>query len=140
MRVVIDTNCLLASIPPQSKYYWLYEWFKACRFEWLISNEILTEYIEKLTDFYSENTAMIVYSILSVAPNVTFSEPFFKWQLIEQDPDDNKFVDLAIAGNADYLVTNDKHFSPLKAIDFPKVNIVSLDEFRKIAEHSTKNL
>src|SRR5690606_11158513 len=121
------------SIPPQSKYYWLYEFFKVGRFEWLISNEILTEYIEKLTDFYSEHTAIVVYSILSVAPNVEFSEPFFKWQLIEQDPDDNKFVDLAIARNADYLVTNDKHFDTLKSIDFPKVNIVSLDEFRKIA-------
>lgn len=132
MRVVIDTNCLLASIPPKSSHYWLYEAFKDERFEWLISNEILSEYIEKLTDIYSENTAIIVYSILSVAPNVNFTEPFFKWQLVELDPDDNKFADLAIAGNADYLVTNDKHFTPLKSLDFPKLNIVSMDEFRKI--------
>lgn len=132
MRVVIDTNCLLASIPPKSSYYWLYQAFKDEQFEWLISNEILTEYIEKLTDIYSENTAMVVYSILSVAPNVNFTEPFFKWQLVDLDPDDNKFVDLTIAGNADYLVTNDKHFNPLKSLDFPKLNIVSIDEFKKI--------
>lgn len=132
MRVVIDTNCLLASIPPKSSHYWLYQAFKDEQFEWLISNEILSEYIEKLTDIYSENTALIVYSILSVAPNVNFTEPFFKWQLVELDPDDNKFVDLTIAGNADYLVTNDKHFNPLKSLDFPKLNIVSMDEFKKI--------
>ncbi|MET4080649.1 putative PIN family toxin of toxin-antitoxin system [Pedobacter sp. UYP30] len=132
MRVVIDTNCLLASIAPKSSYYWLYLAFKDERFEWLISNEILTKYIEKLTDIYSENTAILVYSILSVAPNVNFTEPFFKWQLVEQDPDDNNFVDLTIAGSADYLVTNDNHFNPLKSIDFPKLNIVSLDEFEKI--------
>lgn len=132
MRIVIDTNCLLASIPPKSSYYWLYQAFKEEQFEWLISNEILTEYIEKLNDVYSENTAIVVYSILSVAPNVDFTEPFFKWQLVELDPDDNKFVDLTIAGNADYLVTNDKHFNPLKSLDFPKLNIVSLDEFKKI--------
>ncbi|RZL32863.1 MAG: putative toxin-antitoxin system toxin component, PIN family, partial [Pedobacter sp.] len=126
------TNCLLASIPPKSSYYWLYQAFKDEKFEWLISNEILTEYIEKLTDIYSENTAMVVYSILSVAPNVIFTEPFFKWQLVDLDPDDNKFVDLTIAGNADYLVTNDKHFNPLKSLDFPKLNIVSIDEFKKI--------
>lgn len=132
MRVVIDTNCLLASIPPQSNHYWLYETFKNGQFIWLISNEILLEYIEKLTDVYSENTAILVYSILSVAPNVEFSDPFFKWHLIEKDPDDNKFSDLAISGNADYLVTNDKHFTPLKSIDFPKLNIVSIEEFRKI--------
>ena len=132
MRVVIDTNCLIASIPPQGAYYWLYEAFEAERFEWLISNEILTEYLEKLTDLYSEKTALLVYSIISTAVNVTFTEAFFKWQLIEADPDDNKFVDLAIAANVDYLVTNDRHFAPLKTLDFPKLNIITPDQFKKI--------
>ena len=132
MRVVIDTNCLIASISPEGGYYWLYDAFVAEQFEWLISNEILTEYIEKLTERYSEQTALLVYSIISAAVNVTFREPFFKWQLIEADPDDNKFADLAVAGSVDYLVTNDKHFNPLKILDFPKLNIVSLDEFKKL--------
>ena len=52
MRVVIDTNCLIVSIPPRGEYYWLYEAFEDEKFEWLISNEILTEYIEKLADLY----------------------------------------------------------------------------------------
>jgi predicted nucleic acid-binding protein len=77
-------------------------------------------------------TANIILSILSVAPNVIYAEPYFKWNLVEQDPDDNKFVDLAVAGNADYLVTNDKHFNPLKLIEFPKLNIVSLFEFKEV--------
>lgn len=132
MRVVIDTNCLIASIPPEGDHYWLYDAFEAEQFEWLISNEILTEYLEKLTDIYSEQTAVLVYSIISAAVNVTFTEPFFKWQLIEADPDDNKFVDLAVAGNVDYLVTNDRHFNPLKTLNFPKLTVVSLDEFKKI--------
>lgn len=86
----------------------------------------------KLTDYYSERTANIVLNILSVAPNVSYAEPYFKWNLIEKDPDDNKFVDLAVAGNADFLVTNDKHFFPLKKLEFPKLNIVTLDEFKKV--------
>jgi len=131
MIAVIDTNCLLASIPPQSSHYWLYEAFRAERFDWLVSNEILTEYEEKLTDRYSAETANLVLCILNVAPNVIFLEPFFKWQLVEKDKDDNKFADLTIAGNADYLVTNDKHFNDLKNIDFPKLNIISLDGFKK---------
>lgn len=132
MLAVIDTNCLLASIPPQSSHYWLYQAFRDEYFEWLISNEVLTEYEEKLTDYYSERTANIVLNILSVAPNVSYAEPYFKWNLIEKDPDDNKFVDLAVAGNADFLVTNDKHFFPLKKLEFPKLNIVTLDEFKKV--------
>ena len=132
MIAVIDTNCLLASIPPQSGHYWLYTAFKNERFEWLVSNEVLTEYEETITAKYSATTANLILSVLSVAPNVIFNEPYFKWHLVEQDPDDNKFVDLTITGNSDYLVTNDKHFIPLKKIDFPKINIVTLDEFKSI--------
>ncbi|TFF35080.1 putative toxin-antitoxin system toxin component, PIN family [Mucilaginibacter psychrotolerans] len=132
MIAVIDTNCLLASISRKSADYWLYIAFREKRFEWLISNEILSEYEEKIAQKYSATTADLVLSILSMAPNVTFDEPYFKWNLIEADTDDNKFADLAIAGNADYLVTNDKHFSSLKSIDFPKVAVVSLVEFKRI--------
>ena len=132
MFAVIDTNCLLASVPRQSIHYWLYLAFEQEKFNWLISNEILSEYEEKLINKYSENTAAIVFNILSVAPNVIYREPYFKWNLVEKDPDDNKFADLAIAGNADYLVTNDKHFNDLKMLEFPKLNIVTLNEFRKI--------
>jgi putative PIN family toxin of toxin-antitoxin system len=132
MLAVIDTNCLLASIPPQSSHYWLYQAFRQEQFQWLISNEILSEYEEKLAEFYSENTANIVLSILSVAPNVIYAEAYFKWNLVNKDPDDNKFVDLTIAGSADYLVTNDKHFAPLKKLEFPKLNIVTLDQFKRI--------
>jgi len=132
MVAVIDTNCLLASIPPKGNHYWLYLAFKKQRFEWLISNEIMAEYEEKLSSRYSEKTANLVLSVLSVASNVIFYEPYFKWKLVDNDPDDNKFVDLAIAGNADYLVTNDKHFNPLKTMDFPKINVVTMEQFKKI--------
>lgn len=132
MKVVIDTNCLLASIPPKSSHYWLYSEFEKETFEWVVSNEILTEYEEKLCELYSELTAELVLSILSSAPNAVFAEPYFKWQLIETDADDNKFVDLAISSGADYLVTNDKDFNILKTLDFPKVTVVSLAEFREI--------
>jgi putative PIN family toxin of toxin-antitoxin system len=132
MIVVIDTNCLLASVPPQGNHYWLYLSFREKHFDWLISNEIMAEYEERLASRFSKETADLVLSILTVAPNVIFDEAYFKWNLIEQDADDNKFVDLAIAGNADYLVTNDKHFNLLKTIDFPNVDVITIDEFKDI--------
>ena len=49
--------------------------------------------------------------------------------LISVDPDDNKFVDCAVAANAKFVVTDDGHFDLLKQIDFPKVNIIGLDDF-----------
>ena len=49
--------------------------------------------------------------------------------------DRNKFTDLAIASNVDYLVTNDSDFNILKKTSFPKVVVVSLNEFREIMKN-----
>ena len=111
MKVIIDTNCLLLSIPPKNPEFWLYQAFASEQFEWVISNEILSEYFEQLDAFYSYNTAVLVSNILLSSPNVTFAAPFFIWNLIEKDSDDNKFADLAISANVNYLVTEDKHFN-----------------------------
>ena len=120
-RVVVDTNCLLASINPRGVYFQLYELFVAREFEWVLSNEILTEYEEQVTRRYSIRTAQQVHDVLTTAPNTYFQEAYYKWQLIEADPDDNKFVDVAIAANADLLVTNDRHFDVLRQLEFPRV-------------------
>lgn len=61
--------------------------------------------------------------------NVHKIEVSYKWQLIEEDPDDNKFVDCAISARVKYVVSNDRHFNILKKIPFPKVDIVSIQEF-----------
>jgi len=61
--------------------------------------------------------------------NIIFYIPEFKWNFITADPDDNKFVDCAIAANADYIITNDAHFNILKNIAFPKVNVLTLQQF-----------
>jgi uncharacterized protein len=50
----------------------------------------------------------VLSSLLSAINHQRF-EPSYKWQLVEKDPDDNKFVDCAVGVNADYLVSDDKH-------------------------------
>jgi putative PIN family toxin of toxin-antitoxin system len=128
-RTVVDTNCLLASLNRNSPFHRLYELFVGEAFEWILSNEILTEYEEVLTQHYSPATAQRITEILLNAPNTSFQEAYYKWQLIEADPDDNKFADVAIAASADCLVTNDRHFDVLKQLEFPRVPFVSLQEF-----------
>ncbi|MCC5945701.1 MAG: putative toxin-antitoxin system toxin component, PIN family [Bernardetiaceae bacterium] len=130
MIVVIDTNCLLVSIPPKSPYYWLYAAFEKEQFIWAISNEVLHEYEEQITDKYSAKTADLVLSILLSAPNTVLKEPYYNWHLIHNDKDDNKFVDLALTAGADCLVSNDKDFNVLKTIDFPKIQLLTLNDFK----------
>ena len=128
-RAVIDTHCLVASVGPRSPFRALYDLFAAQAFEWVISNEILTEYEEQVMRRYSVGTAQQVHEVLTTASNTYFKEAHYKWQLIEADPDDNKFVDVAVAANADLLITNDRHFEVLRQIEFPRVTILSLPAF-----------
>ncbi|HJU45225.1 MAG TPA: PIN domain-containing protein, partial [Chitinophagaceae bacterium] len=74
-------------------------------------------------------TANALVSLLKELPNVHFLTPYYKWNLIEADADDNKYSDCAIAGQANFLVTEDKHFSVLKNISFPKLATISISEF-----------
>jgi uncharacterized protein len=66
--------------------------------------------------------------------NVIKQEIFIKWNLIEADKDDNKFADCAIAGNCDYLVSNDKHLNVLKERGNDLVKLANIQEFMKMLE------
>jgi uncharacterized protein len=97
-----------------------------------VSNEILKEYEEVLAQFYSPKTSNLVLEILCSANNVIFSDTYFQWNIIQIDPDDNKFSDLAISSNATCLVTFDKHFDIFKELQFPKLEILSPQQFFNI--------
>lgn len=132
MKIVLDTNVLLVSLVRHLKYYCVFENIIKGNYELIVSNEILTEYLEVIAKRYGLTETNAKLDFLLLFPNVKLVNPFYKWHIIEQDEDDNKFVDCAIASNADYIVTNDKHFNILKNICFPKVSIITAEEFKNI--------
>lgn len=79
---------------------------------------------------------MKVVKALENSPDVLYISKYFFWNLITSDPDDNKFVDCAVAANADFIVTNDRHFKVLKKIPFPAVRVISADDFLEILTRS----
>ena len=95
-----------------------------------ITNEILTEYFEIISKKFDLKTAKSVIRTLIELDNVNQMQIYFNFNLIKNDPDDNKFVDCAISSNADFLLTNDRDFNILKKTAFPKVNVVNIEEFR----------
>lgn len=131
MILVIDTNCLMVSIPKLSATRWLFDLLKNGDFQFGISTEILEEYEEVIGQFYSSNLATNVVELLPNLSNSIWVTPFYKWNLIK-DQDDNKFVDCAIACQADYIITHDKHFNVLSDIPFPKVKILKMDELKEL--------
>lgn len=73
--------------------------------------------------------AAYAMQLIENAPNVVWITKYYKWNLIAEDPDDNKFVDCAVAGGASYLISNDKHFNKLSSVSFPKVTVLKAREF-----------
>lgn len=132
LRVVIDTNVFLVIIPFRSKHHWAFEAIKNNQLTLLLSTDIVLEYEEKLGLRYQVDVTNQLLDILLLKKNVIAVNPSFAWRLVTSDADDNKFVDCAIAGNADMIVTNDRDFDEVKRQPFPKVNIVSLEEFEQI--------
>ncbi|MCU0471320.1 MAG: putative toxin-antitoxin system toxin component, PIN family [Arcicella sp.] len=132
MKLVIDTNILVASLSSKSKYHWIIQALRKGQFELCITSEIYLEYEEVLKQKYNSIVADAFLNSLKELSNVLQIDVFYNWNLIEADTDDNKFADCAIAGNVDFLVTNDKHYNILNAIEFPQVRVISLEKFSKL--------
>lgn len=134
MRIVLDTNCLIQSISPRSHYYAVWQSLVDGKNTLCVSNEIIMEYLEILQRLTDHDTAETVVKTILNSKFVEFITPFFSFELITQDPDDNKFVDCAIAANAHFIVTNDHHYDVLKSIDYPPIDVINLDDFLKLIQ------
>lgn len=129
MKIVLDTNVLLVSLGKKSEFRVIFESFLQEDIILCVTTDILIEYEEIIADHLGSVIASNVLQLIENAPNVKWITKYFKWNLVTADPDDNKFVDCAIASDAKFLVSDDKHFMVLKKIPFPKVDLLKAEEF-----------
>lgn len=132
MRIVLDSNVLISSIGKRSRLRPIWETFIAGYYQLIVSEDILKEYEEILQRHAAPGAAAIIMEIFIESPDVISQKVYYNWNAITADPDDNKFFDIAVAADADYLVTNDRHFDQVKAIIFPKVKIITPEEFLNV--------
>lgn len=87
------------------------------RFLWALSNEVLTEHEEILTQQSGRQRWLQLSRVFDLAEAqgglVIKVQPSFQFHVIAVDPDDNKFTDCAITADADYVITEDRHFDSL---------------------------
>ena len=106
--VVLDTNCLVQSLPAKSPYHKIWEDFLQGKFMLCVSNEILNEYEEIIERYSSASVARNVISAIVHSPYTLYKEASFKFNLIEADPDDNKFADCAISYTGHFPFSQNK--------------------------------
>ena len=103
----------------------------AGRISLCVNTDILNEYEEILAEKTTPEIAHNVVEAIARLHTTEFQEVYIHFGLIDADPDDNKFVDCAVAADAEYIVTNDSHFNVLKQIDWPKLTVIDIKEFTK---------
>lgn len=130
-RIVLDTNCLLQALPSRSPYHKIWSEILAGHISLCVNTEILNEYEEIIARKTNADIAHNVVEAIARLHTTEFLNVYYHFRLIEADADDNKFVDCAVAANAEYIVTNDAHFDILKQIDWPKLTVTTIKEFAR---------
>lgn len=128
-RIVLDTNCLLQSLPSKSPYHKIWTSVLSGNIQLCVNTEILNEYEEILSGKTNKVIAHNVVEAIARLSTTYYQDSYYHFGLITADVDDNKFVDCAIAADAELIVTNDKHFDVLKTISWPKLAIIKIKEF-----------
>lgn len=138
LRIVLDTNVILSSLSFRSKYRHIIDELMNGTYDVFVTTEILLEYEEKINQFFTPSTAQLFLDALGLMPNVHKIELYYKFLLIKNDSDDDKFADCAIAAGVHYLVTDDKHFNTLLKLGFPKVNLIKIEAFSEFLQQKSK--
>jgi len=127
MRVVLDTNIFISAVLGGRLGIIIDEW-KAGKFKLIITDAIAREYLEVINrpKFKIPQDEIIAASdyLLQIAEFVTPEEEIL---VIIADPTDNKFLEAAIAGKVDYIVSGDNHL--LEIVSFREIPIITAREF-----------
>lgn len=99
--IVLDTNCLLQALPTRNRYHKIWIGVLCGDISLCVNTEILIEYEEILAQKTTKEIAHNVVEAIARLHTTKFQETYIHFGLIEQDPDDNKFVDCAVAADAD---------------------------------------
>jgi hypothetical protein len=132
-KIVVDTNVVVSALlraesqPALVISLIMKPELELCRL--LLSQEIFTEYKEVLSrPKFKQLDPRAVKNLLGhLKKEAHWIKPKISIDVIKDDPADNKFLECAVEGGADYIITgNIKHFPPQK---FRDITILSPDEF-----------
>ncbi len=129
MRVVLDTNVFISGI------FWegnasaaIIDAWRNGNFTLVSSHSILEEFVRVLRSFKIKmDEEMIEEWQCMIIENAVIVEPIHKLEIVKADPSDNKFFEAAVAGNAQYIVSQDRHL--LQVLEYEGIAVLTPSEF-----------
>ncbi len=129
-RIILDTN-IFVSMTLGGQVGKINEEWRAEKFILVVTEDIVSEYLDVLQRPKLHLKPRTIAALVSrVYRRAEFVEPGEKVFVVLADTSDNKFLEAALAGQTDYIVSGDKHLLDLKV--FQSIPIITAREFLDI--------
>jgi len=126
-RVVLDTNIIISSVLGGALVLILEKWDEK-KFTVVVTTDVISEYFEVLNrpkfNLKQETIDKITRYIYQFSEFVVPEEEI---RFIEDDPKDDKFLEAAVSGKVDFIVSGDSHLLAIK--EFRSIPIITGREF-----------
>ncbi|MBN1832446.1 MAG: putative toxin-antitoxin system toxin component, PIN family [Deltaproteobacteria bacterium] len=130
MKVIMETNIFVSSFFGGNPRKIIDLWKKG-NISLCLSKDILEEYIDVLqrVGLKEEDEIEELLSLFAKGVNIIFTTKTPKIKVIKNDPDDDKFIECAVALKAEIIITGDKALR--KIGEYMGIEILSPQEFLK---------
>lgn len=132
MRAVADTNIYISALMFGGLPGTFPDLAFSRAFALICSRAILDELDEKLRGKFalSNKDASLVRAQLKETADL--AEPDFALQVVADDPDDNRILECAVGGRADWIVSGDRHL--LRLGSYEGISILTVRQFFDVTE------
>jgi len=139
IKAVLDTNILVSGLISSKSYpFRIIQSWHQNKFILVVSAEILQEVkrvlnYPKIRKNYCLTKRIIEQYFYGFQAFSQICQPIEKINLVADDPDDNKFVEAAVSGQVDFLVSGDHHLLNIK--QYQNIKIITAKKFVQILTH-----
>lgn len=136
MHVVVDTNVVISRyLAPNSRPAEVLALWEQGVFDLVVSPEIMAEYDRvlrepKIRKVHGKSDGEIDDVVRRINEAAVRADPEQRITVIDADPDDDKFIECAVAGGAGYIVTGEKHLLALGS--YQRIQIIPPAVFVKL--------
>jgi hypothetical protein len=120
MRIVLDTNIYVSNlISDKGNPARIVRWWLEGEYDVLLTQPIVDEILrvtgyERIQKKYAKVRENRLEFVALISDQAEWIEPKERLDVIAADESDNRYVECAVAGNAQYIVTGDDHLLDLR--------------------------
>ena len=127
-KVVLDTNIIISAFFWKGHSRIIYDLIRVNKIRLLLSTDIEKEFIRVLGyPKFGLSAKEIFPIVLNLRACAEFVKTTSKISVITSDTTDNIFIECAVDGKADYIVSGDKHLLSLR--EYRNIHVVKARDF-----------